>query len=44
MSGQHGNTVQLGTARSYTVPTQPDTVWLARPDLADRSEGYGQLK
>ena len=53
VSGRHGDTVQLGTARSDTVPTRPDTVrhgpawrglrWLMEvTGLANRSEGSGQ--
>ena len=52
MSGRHGDTVQLGTARSGTVPTRPDTVrhgpawrgltWqIEVRGLANRSEGLG---
>ena len=50
MSGRHGDMVQLGTARSGTVPTRPDTVrhgpawrglaWqIEVRGLADRSAG-----
>ena len=51
--GQHGDTALLGTARSGTVPTRPDTdrhgpawrglAWLIEVrGLANRSEGSGQ--
>ena len=37
VSDQHGGMAQTGTARSSMVQTRPD---MARPDLADRSEGF----
>ena len=52
VSGRHGDTARIGTARSGTVPTRPDTVrhipawrglaWqIEVRGLANRSEGLG---